>query len=240
MAWGGVKALVSLLPADFPRVHDIHVNGVVFLFTFLITAAAGILFGILPALQSSRVDPGQSLHEGGRTATGSRHSGRLRNVLVVSEISLACVLLTGAGLMLRSFLNLLNLDVGFEQQHVLTATISLPRIQYQSTAAIGRFYRQLTVGLRSLPGVRNAGAGTDVPYTGYDENLGGFTIEGKQPPPHQQFHGRYHVATPGYFRALGIPLLSGRLFTEAIMPARPKSSSSIMQWPRNIGAAKIP
>lgn len=222
MAWGGVRALASLLPSGFPRAHGIHVNGAVFLFTFLVTVAAGILFGILPALQSSHVDPGQSLHEGGRTTTGARRAGRLRNALVVSEIGLACVLLTGAGLMLRSFLNLLNLNLGFEQQHVLTATISLPQIHYRSTAVIGRFYQQLTTGLRSLPGVQSAGAGTDVPFTGYDENLGGFMIEGKQPPPHQQFHGRYHVATPGYFRALGVPLLSGRFFTEADNAGAPK------------------
>lgn len=215
IAWGGVKALVSLLPAGFPRAHEIHVNGAVFAFTFLITAGAGILFGIVPAVQSSRSDPGHGLHEGGRTATGGRRSSRLRNLLVISEVSLACVLLVGAGLMLRSFLNLLHLNPGFEQQHVLTATVSLPEVHYKSTAGIGHFYDQLTIALRSLPGVQSAGAGTDVPFTGYDENLGGFTIEGKQPPPHQQFNGRYHVATPGYFRALGIPLLSGRFFTEA-------------------------
>lgn len=215
IAWGGVYALVSLLPAGFPRAHEIHVNGAVFVFTVLITTGSGILFGIVPAVQSSRSDPGRGLHEGGRTTTRGRRTKKLRNLLVISEVSMACVLLVGAGLMMRSFLNLLNLDPGFQQQHVLTAAISLPHVQYKSTAAISRFYQQLTSRLRSLPGVQSAGAGTDVPFTGYDENLGGFTIEGKQPPPHQEFHARYHVATLGYFRALGIPLLSGRLFTEA-------------------------
>jgi predicted permease len=133
---------------------------------------------------------------------------------VVSEVSLACVLLIGAGLMLRSFLNLLHLDPGFRQEHILTASLSLPHAQYNSERT-ARFYDQLTANLSALPGVKNAGAGTDLPWTGYDENRGGFVIEGKKPPPNQEFHARYHLATSGYFRALGIPLLEGRFFTEA-------------------------
>lgn len=221
LALGGVKALVSLLPAGFPRAHEIHVSPPVFAFTFLITAAAGILFGLVPALQASRTDPGQGLHDGGRTTTAGAGVSRLRNVLVVAEVGLACVLLVGAGLMLRSFLNLLHLDPGFRQQHVLTASLSLPGIEYKTPEAVAHFYEQLTTSLAALSGVESAGAGSDLPWTGYDENLGGFIIEGKQPPPHQEFHGRYHIATPGYFRALGIPLLSGRFFTDADKPGAP-------------------
>ncbi len=212
MAVGGVKALVSLLPADFPRAHEIHVSAPVFAFTFLISAATGILFGLIPAIQASRTDPKRGLHEGGRTATGSGRLSRLRNVLVVSEVSMACVLLIGAGLMLRSFLNLLHLDPGFQQEHVLTASLSLPHVEYKTPAAVARFYDELIANLSSLPGVENAGAGSDLPWTGYDENTS-FSIKGKQLHPHDDFHGRYHVATPDYFRALGIPLLSGRFFT---------------------------
>jgi predicted permease len=212
MAVGGVKALVSLLPANFPRVHEIHVSTPVFLFTFLISALTGILFGLVPAIQASRIDPKQGLHEGGRPATGSGHSSRLRNVLVVSEVSLACVLLVGAGLMLRSLLNLLHLDPGFQQQHVLTANLSLPSTNYKKSADIARFYDRLDRDLSAIPGVESAGIGSDLPWTGYDENSS-FYIEGKQPAPHEEFHGRYHVATPDYFRALGIPLVRGRFYT---------------------------
>jgi predicted permease len=212
MAVGGVKALVSLLPANFPRVHEIHVSTPVFLFTFLISALTGILFGLVPAIQASRIDPKQGLHEGGRSATGSGHSSRLRNVLVVSEVSLACVLLVGAGLMLRSLLNLLHLDPGFQQQHVLTANLSLPSTNYKKSADIARFYDRLDRDLSAIPGVESAGIGSDLPWTGYDENSS-FYIEGKQPAPHEEFHGRYHVATPDYFRALGIPLVRGRFYT---------------------------
>ena len=223
LAEGGVKALVSLLPAGFPRAHDIHVNAWVFAFTFLVSIVTGILFGLAPALQASRMDPKRGLYEGSRGSTGSARQQRLRSVLVIAEVSLACVLLIGAGLMLRSFLNQLNLDPGFKQGHVLTASLSLPNATYKTQADIARLYGRLMTGLSSLPGVESAGAGSDLPWTGYDENMGGFTIEGKQPPPHQEFHARFHMATPDYFRALGTTLVKrGRFFTGGDNDGAPK------------------
>jgi predicted permease len=215
LAEGGVKALVTLLPAGFPRAQEIHVNAAVFAFTFLVSILTGILFGLAPALQASRTDPKRGLYEGGRTTTGSARQGRLRNALVVSEVSLACVLLIGAGLMLRSFLNQLNEDAGFRHENVLTASLSLPDAVYRTEDDNGRFYDRLIAALSALPGVESAGAGSDLPWTGYDENAGGFTIEGKKPPPHEEFHARYHMATPGYFQALGTPLVRGRFFAES-------------------------
>ncbi len=215
LAFGGVRALTSLLPADFPRAQDIHVSAPVFAFTFLISLATGVLFGMAPALQASRTDPKQGLQNGSRTATGGRRQSGMRNALVIAEVGLSCVLLIGAGLMLRSFLNLLHLDAGFQQEHVLTASLSLPHAQYKTGEQTARFYDQLAGALSQLPGVESAGAGSDLPWTGYDENAGGFTIEGKKPAANEEFHARYHMATPGYFKALGIPLLAGRFFTEA-------------------------
>jgi len=214
LAYGGVRALVMLLPADFPRAHDIHVSGPVLAFTLVVSLLTGIVFGLAPALQASRTDPKQGLQQGSRGATASRRQNRLRSALVVAEVSLACVLLIGAGLMLRTFLNLLHLDPGFREDHVLTATLSLPLARYQSGAQTVQFYKRLTADLEQLPGVQSAGAGSDLPWTGYDENLGGFTIEGKKPAPGAEFHARYHRATPGFFDAMGIPLLEGRSFTE--------------------------
>lgn len=224
LALVGVKLLVALLPTGFPRAHDIHVSAPVFLFTLLVSVATGILFGLAPALQASRTDPKQGLHKGGRGSTGSGHQSRLRNALVVSEVGLACVLLIGAGLMLRSLLNIMHLDPGFQQDHVLTAKISLPHEGYKNGDAIIHFCDQLAAGVSSLPGVKSAGVGGDLPWTGYDDNTGGFTIEGKQPPPHQEFHARYHMATADYFRALGVPLLRGRFFT----PADKKDAPNVM------------
>jgi predicted permease len=211
----GVKALVTLLPAGFPRAHEIHVNALVFAFTGLISIFTGILFGLAPALQASRLDPRRGLYEGGRGSTGSARQQRLRSVLVVSEVSLACVLLIGAGLMLRSLLNQLNLNPGFSKDNVLTATVALPHSTYLTDAAIVHFYQRLVREIRSMPGVESAGVGSDLPWTGYDENVGGFTIEGMKPPPHQEFHARYHFASEEYFRSLGIPLFEGRFFASS-------------------------
>jgi predicted permease len=213
LAFAGVKALVSLLPADFPRAQDIHVSLPVLAFTFVISALTGILFGVAPAFQAARIDPRQGLQKGGRATTAGRRQGRLRDALVVSEVSLACILLIGAGLMLRSLLNQLNLDPGFQKQHVLTASLSLPHATYNKNERGALFYNQLAINLRALPGVENAGVGSDLPWTGYDENAG-FNIEGKKAPPNQDFHARYHMATPGYFEALRVPLVTGRLFNE--------------------------
>jgi len=221
LAFAGVKALVQLLPADFPRAHDIHVSGPVFLFTLAVSVVTGILFGLAPALQAARIDPRQGLQKGGRTTTASAHQNRLRNSLVVSEVSLACVLLIGAGLMMRSLLNQLHLDPGFRQDHVLTAAISLPRAVYTKNDQSAQFFEKLAHNLTMLPGVEAAGAGSDLPWTGYDENLGGFLIEGKKPAPGAEFHARYHMATPGFLKALGTPLIAGRYFTEADTDAKP-------------------
>jgi predicted permease len=221
MALVGVRLLVSLLPANFPRAHDIHVSAPVFLFTLVVSVATGILFGLAPALQASRTDPREGLHKGGRATTGGGRQSRLRNALVISEVGLACVLLIGAGLMLRSLLNLMHLDPGFQTEHVLTAKLSLPQERYKTPESLLHFYDELPRNLQSLPGVQSAGMGSDIPWTGYDENISGFTIEGKQPPPHEEFHARYHMATSGYFRALGVPLLRGRFFTDADKPDAP-------------------
>ena len=211
----GVKALVAMLPATFPRSHEIRVDLAVFAFTLLIAVGTGILFGLAPALQSSRADVHQNLREGGRGAVGSARHLRLRNLLVVSEVSLACVLLIGAGLLLRSFLNLMRSDPGFRPEHVLTAAISLPEETYKDTPSIVRFCDNLLPKLSHMPAVVSAGVGSDLPWTGYDDNMGGFEIEGKQPPRNEGFHARYHGASLDYFRALGIPLVSGRFFTAA-------------------------
>jgi len=223
LALGGVKGLVSLLPADFPRLHEIHVSTPVFLFTFLVSSVTGILFGLVPALQASRTDPRQGLHESGRAATGSAKMSQMRDALVMAEVSLACVLLVGAGLMFRSLLNLLHLDPGFQRQHVLTANLWLPSAAYKTMPELSRFYERLATELESIPGVSSAGLGSDLPWTGWDDNTS-FSIEGRKPPLHQDFGARYHVATWDYFRALGIPLMQGRFFTREDSADRPKAN----------------
>jgi predicted permease len=210
----GVRVLVAFLPAGFPRLDAIHVNGVVFGFTAAIALATGLIFGLVPAVQASRTDPQQGLRDGGRGSSGSGRQTKLRAALVVGEVGLACLLLVGAGVLLRSFVNLLKTDPGFRPERVLTAEIALPNATYKDKTAVADFYTRMLTNLSALPGTRSVGAGTDLPWTGYDENMGGFTIEGKTPPPNDEFHARYHTASPDYFRAVGIPLVRGRFFDE--------------------------
>ena len=208
----GVRVLVAALPAGFPRASEIHVDAAVLLFTLLISVTTGLLFGIIPALHAARCEPRQGLSESGRSSTGGVSSARMRNALVVAEVSLSFVLLVGAGLMLRSLLNLLNSEPGFRPQHVLTAAISLPGVNYHETDSVNRFYERLVSDVGAIPGVQAAGVGSDLPWTGYDDNNGGLTLEGETPPPNQDFHARYHTASGDYFRAVGTPLVSGRFF----------------------------
>jgi predicted permease len=161
---------------------------------------------------------------------------------VVGEVGLACLLSIGAGLMLRSFVKLLRADPGFRPEHLLTARVSLPDVTYKALDAI-RFWGRLTASLYSIAGIRAAGVGTDLPWTGYDDNIGGFTIEGKKPAAHQEFHGRYHVASPGYFRAVGIPLIRGRFFAAGDTMKAPlvmiiNASMARRYWPNEDAVGK--
>lgn len=211
-AFGGVRALVAFLPADFPRASAIRLDATVFAFTLAVAVFTGLLFGLVPALTASRTDLQNSLRESGRSTTGTSGQLRLRNVLVVGETGLACVLLIAAGLMLHSFVNLLRADPGFQPQQVFTASLSLPYQHYKDPQKRVQFYRQLMANLENLPGVQFAGAGTDLPWTGYDGNADGYKIEGYTDEQNRKTTARYHVASPHYFQALGIPLLAGKFF----------------------------
>ena len=122
------------------------------------------------------------------------------------------MLLIAAGLMLHSFVNLLRADPGFQPQQVLTASLSLPNQRYREVPQRVQFYQQLIANLEALPGVQYAGAGSDLPWTGYDGNADGYKIEGRSDEYNSKTTARYHVATPDYFRALGVPLVGGRFF----------------------------
>jgi predicted permease len=213
LAVGGVRALVAFLPANFPRASEIRLDSTVFAFTLVVAILTGLLFGLVPALTASRTDLQNSLRESGRSATGTGRQLRLRNILVVGETGLASVLLIAAGLMLHSFVNLLRTDPGFQPQQVLTASLSLPVQRYRAVPKRVQFFEQLIANLETLPGVQSVGAGSDLPWTGYDGNADGFTVEGRTEAYNAKTTSRYHCATPDYFRALEIPLLAGQFFT---------------------------
>jgi predicted permease len=210
----GIEALVALGPKQIPRLHMLSLDWRTFAFALTASLLTGALFGLAPALQISKVNLNESLKEGGRGSSGGSRHNRLRGLLVIAEVSLAFVLLIGAGLLMRTFFYLQKVDPGFNPERVLTATIDLPGARYSTGRKASSFYRELIARLAALPGVQGAAATSDLPWTGYDENTS-FGIEGRQFSDDEYPSAQYHFATPDYFRALGIPLLAGRFFSEA-------------------------
>ena len=212
----GTRLLVALVPGDLSSqmLTNVSVDWRLVAFTALVALGSGVLFGLAPALGAARGDTHESLKEGGRGGTeASRASGRLRSALVVAEMSLALVLLAGAGLMVRSFSALQHVNLGFEPAHAFTGRVSLPGRTYQSDTSIVAFFQQAEAQIAALPGVRDVGAISYLPLTG-QRSVTGFDIEGRPPyQPGEGPGGDMRAVTPGYFRAMAIPLKAGRGFT---------------------------
>jgi putative ABC transport system permease protein len=209
LAQWAIDALLALNPEGLPRLQAVSLDLRILLFTLCITILTGLFFGLAPALQSGRVDLNEILKEGGRSSSGQRR--KLRDVLVITEVALALALLAGAGLLLRSFWKLQQTDPGFNPERILTASISLPGAHYQEASKALAFQQQLLERLAALPGVQSTGLTSDLPWTGYDENVG-FAIEGKTFPPNDGPSARYHFVSADYFRTIGVPLIAGRFF----------------------------
>ncbi len=213
LAFWGVETLRGLLPATVPRVDEIGVDTGVLLFLLGATLLTTLLFGLVPALRTSRPDLNDSLKEGGRTATGGAHA-RLRSALVVGEVALALLLLVGAGLMLRSFQNLLGIDPGFQHRNQLTFDLNTSPSKYPEPAQVAQFYEQVLGRLRALPEVEEVSAASDVPLSGSIwPNANSFALEGvARSPEDQSISVNITVVTDDYFRTLAVPLVSGRFF----------------------------
>ena len=209
LARWGVDALIALSPANLPRLQMVHLDGRVLAFAAIVTVFTAMIFGLAPAAAILRTDVIRSLKDGDRGATSGRGRAHLRNWLAAIEIGLALVLLTGAGLLLRTFFNLQHVNMGFQPAHVLTFHADLPGKRYPKDEDFIRFYKDLVARLQSLPGVQVVGVSSDIPWTGYDENSS-FSIEGVPDNPDRSPEARYHFASPDYFRAIGTPLLQGR------------------------------
>jgi predicted permease len=214
-AWG-ITLLKLLAPENTPGLSQAGVHTGVLAFTLVLSVFTGIAFGLMPALGASKVDLNQSLKESGRGTTASGHSNRLRGLLVSAECALALVLLVGAGLLIKTFVNLNQVDLGFNPQHVLTMRIALLGPSYQEQGRQAEFFRQLLQKVESLPGVTSAAVidGGGLPPDG--GNGDSFRIEGRPvPPPNESPDAVNRVISPDYFRTMGIPLVRGRYFTEA-------------------------
>jgi putative ABC transport system permease protein len=218
LAVWSVRALSTIVPANFPRREEISIDLWVFGFTLLISVLTGVIFGLAPAMQSSKVDLTQALKAGGRnTAGASTH--RLRNLLVIAETGLALVLLIGASLMIQSFLRLQNVNAGFKADHRLTLEISLPAASYNRAQRPG-FFKQLLDRASKLPGVEAIAAAKHLPLSGDNMNFA-FDIEGRPFPAGQSPGADCRFVTPDYFRALEIPLIRGRVFSDSDGPQSP-------------------
>jgi predicted permease len=204
--------LLSFSGQSIPRADEVAIDTRVFLFTLSLSVIVGLAFSVLPAVQTSGLNPNRFLKEGAKSGTAGRSSNRLRSLLIVIQVALALVLTIGAGLLTRSFLTLLSVNPGFEPKKVLTFDLFLSGKKYGPAQSAG-FYRQLTERLGALPGVDAAGAVNALPLSGA-EFTWTFFIEGRQPADEPLGRVDYRVVTPDFFRAIGVPLKRGRIFTE--------------------------
>ncbi|MCP9495914.1 MAG: ABC transporter permease [Pyrinomonadaceae bacterium MAG19_C2-C3] len=221
LAVWGIDLLVAASPAGVPRLQDVRLDMSVLLFTFGISTLTGVLFGLAPALQASKLDLNHALKEGGRGSTEGGRGSRVRSVLVVTEVALSLVLLVGAGLLIKSFYALLNTDPGYATDRVLTMTLPLSTTKYPQPEDRAQFFQQVLRSVNELPGVEAAGATAQLPLGG-SENISSFNIEGRPPAaPGSTPTAGDQTVTPDYFRAMNIPLLKGRTFTEQDTNAAP-------------------
>ena len=206
---------ISFLPESLPRINSITLDWRVVGFALLLAVLTGLLCGLIPAISAAGTSVNDSLKEGGRTGSiGSGHA-RLRSILVTAELAVALILLTGAGLLLRSFEKLREVNLGVKTDHTLTAVYSLPQEQYSTQASVDTFNQQILTRLQQLPGVQSVGITSQLPAQGFNTNTG-FVPEGYVPPKGKELLAGWPSQILGdYFTAVGIPLLRGRTFTPA-------------------------
>ena len=212
LAVWGVHLLVALSPADFPRLQEISIDGRVLGFTMLAAVVCGLIFGLAPALQGSRLNLNESLKEGSRGGTDSSGRRRIRSALAVIEIAFSLMLLVGAGLMVKSFMKLQSVSPGFKSDHILTMHFTLPHLRYDTNEKINNYNRELIERVTALRGVEAAGLTISLPPD-HLEVSDSFSIEGKPwPPGSTEPIVPIVLISPEYFTTLGVPLLQGRGF----------------------------
>jgi putative ABC transport system permease protein len=212
LASSGLDALIAITPQDIPRLAEARLDGRVLLFTLTSATLTGILMGLVPAWQASRIDLQAALKDGGCSLTGARAS--LRSVLVVVQIAVAVVLLVGAGLLIRSFTRLLQVNPGFDAEHLLTMRVGLPAGQYGQPRQVAEFHERLLAELATLPGVSAYTTVTPLPLTNSNIEVG-FNIAGRPNPAGRSFpyNTRLFLVGADYFRTMGIALRQGREYT---------------------------
>ncbi len=212
LAWWGVDVLSVIGPRDVPRLANIHINTGVCFFTFGLAIVSTLVFGLIPALQTSRSNLNEALQQGSKGSTGGLHGTRVRALLVVSQVSLSLLLLAGAGLLIKSFFNLRASNPGFDSSGVLVLDQIVPRLKYPEPDQQRRFYDQLLPKLAAIPGVEIVGGANPLPFSDNDSDSSFYIAE--QPPiaPGNRPDASHLAVAPGYFRSMKIPLRNGRDF----------------------------
>jgi len=213
LAMLGVRALLALRPDDLPRIANVGIDGPVLGFAIAAAAGAALLFGLLPSLQASRVDLADSLNERGQAGSGTGRA-LLRNAVVVGEVALSLVLLIGAGLMMRSFVELSRVEPGYDPDDLVTFEVAIPFNRYPQPSARSELAAALRLRMEAIPGVVSAGAAFPMPLSGRVFN-GRYGGEEARVNPEAFRQAGYRGVLPGYFEAMGTRLLAGRVFTEA-------------------------
>jgi putative ABC transport system permease protein len=213
IAWGLLRLILNYAPVDLPRLEEVHLDARVLLFTLAISVVAGLLFGLLPAWRAARIDPQEGLQAVTRGSTEGRSSGTLRALLVAVEVGLGTLCLMAGGLLLRSFVKLLDVDKGFSAQQVATVDLNLPETRYPEQPERVRFLRSLLGSVETLPGVVSAGVSNMLPLGGSGgNNL--ISLEGTTVPIMERPLADIRGVNPEYFPTMGIPLRRGRVFEE--------------------------
>ena len=219
LALWGIELLISIGPADIPRLNDIGIDEPVLWFTFAASVLTGVIFGLAPALKASKPDLNESLKEGGRGTSESFNRHSMRNLLVVFQMAFTLVLLVGAGLLVKSFLKLQQVDPGFAAENVMTMRVALPS-KYEENDRAAEFVKQVTERIGGLAGVESAGAISVLPLAGTNIRTS-FNIKKKPFPENQEPPVEERAVTPDYFRAMGVPVLKGRAFTDQDVKGKP-------------------
>jgi putative ABC transport system permease protein len=220
LAKWGMELLLALAPPDLPRLSNVSLDNRALVFTALITLLTGVLFGLAPALQASRPNLNETMKDAGRGSSAGGRRQLIRSTLVVLEVAAALVLLVGAGLLIKSFWRLQQVDPGFNPNHALTVSVALPRNKYKEEPQQVTFFQQLMEKVKNLPGVQAVGASNVLPMN--DDFVLAFEIQDQPPlPPGVGQSTNFYAVSPDYFKAMGIRLLEGRWFTERDTTASP-------------------
>jgi predicted permease len=212
LAFGLLQATVKLMPLDIPRMTDASIDGSVLLFDLAVSLVAGVVFGLLPAFRLTQLSPAQALREGSRTVAGGRGQNRIHNGLVIAQTTIGIVLVIGSGLLVRSFIRILNVDPGFDPKHVLTMRIGVSFIKLQHDQHY-QFYQQVLARIAAIPGVQSASAGWPLPMSNSTASVS-FNIQGRPVAKGDEPNESMGLTMPGYFETMRTPLIAGRMLDD--------------------------